>query len=182
MAKTPEKVYELMDQVWEAALPMAKAEVIELQKMIDAESKNFKFEAWDWWYYAEKLKKEKYDLDDEQLKPYFELKNVKEGMFAVANKLWGLTFEIRNDLPVPHEDATVYEVFDTDGTHQAILYMDFHPRESKQGGAWMSSYRKQSKVNGKNITPVITMVMNFSKPTSDKPSLLTFDEVQNHVS
>ena len=178
MAKTPDKVYELMDQVWEAALPMAKAEAVELQKMIDTEGGNFKLEAWDWWYYTEKLRKQKYDLDDEQLKPYFELSNVKEGMFAVAKELWGLTFKTRNDLPVPHEDATAYEVFDADGSHQAILYMDFHPRESKQAGAWMSSYRKQSKVDGKNITPVITMVMNFSKPTSDKPSLLTFEEVQ----
>jgi len=178
MAKTPDKVYELMDQVWDAALPMAKAEAVELQKMIDAEGDNFKLEAWDWWYYTEKLRKQKYDLDDEQLKPYFELTNVKEGMFTVANELWGLTFKIRDDLPVPHENAMAYEVFDVDGSHQAILYMDFHPRESKQAGAWMSSYRKQSKVDGKNITPVITMVMNFSKPSSDKPSLLTFEEVQ----
>lgn len=178
MAKTPENVYKLMDQVWDAALPMAKQEALELQKMITAEGGDFQLEAWDWWYYTEKLRKQKYDLDDEQLKPYFELSNVQQGMFTVANNLWGLTFKVREDLPKPHPDAIAYEVFDNDGTHQAILYMDFHPRSSKRTGAWMSSYRKQYKVDGENITPIITMVMNFSKPTGDSPSLLTFEEVQ----
>jgi peptidyl-dipeptidase Dcp len=135
-------------------------------------------EAWDWWYYAEKLRKQKYDLDDEQLKPYFELSNVQQGMFTVANNLWGLTFKVRDDLPKPHADAIAYEVFDTDGTHQAILYMDFFPRPSKRAGAWMSSYRKQYTRNGEFVTPVITMVMNFSKPSGDTPSLLTFEEVE----
>lgn len=177
MAKTPEMVYALMDQVWEAALPVAKAEAAELQGMIDAEGGTFKLQAWDWWYYAEKLRKQKYDLDDAQLKPYFELSNVQKGMFDVANKLWGLTFTERFDLPKPHPDAHTYEVFDTDGSHQAILLMDFFPRASKRSGAWMSSYRKQYVEDGKNVTPVITMVMNFSKPTGDTPSLLTFEEV-----
>jgi peptidyl-dipeptidase Dcp len=177
MAKTPENVYELIDKVWEAALPMAKQETIELQKMINAEGGGFQLEAWDWWYYTEKLRKQKYDLDDEQLKPYFELGNVQQGMFTVANNLWGLTFKVRDDLPKPHPDAIAYEVFDTDGTHQAILYMDFHPRASKRAGAWMSSYRKQYTKDGEFVTPVITMVMNFSKPTGDTPSLLTFEEV-----
>lgn len=177
MAKTPENVYALMDQVWEAAIPIAKQEAIEIQKMIDAENGNFNLEAWDWWYYAEKLRKEKYDLDDEQLKPYFELSNVQNGMFEVANKLWGLTFEERFDLPKPHPDAHTFEVFDNDGSHQAILLMDFFPRPSKRGGAWMSSYRKQYTKEDEFITPVITMVMNFSKPSGDTPSLLTFEEV-----
>lgn len=177
MAKTPENVYALMDKVWDAALPVAKQEVEELQNMIEVEGGDFKLEAWDWWYYAEKLRKQKYALDDEQLKPYFELSNVRAGMIEVANKLWGLTFEERFDMPKPHADAHVFEVFDNDGSHQAILYMDFHPRSSKRAGAWMSSYRKQSKVGGETITPVITMVMNFSKPTEDTPSLLTFEEV-----
>ena len=177
MAKTPDKVYALMDRVWEAALPVAKAEAAELQKMIDAENGGFKLEAWDWWYYAEKLRKEKYDLDDEQLKPYFELENVKNGMFGVANKLYGLSFKVRDDLPKPHPDAVTYEVFDNDGTHQAVLIMDFFPRESKRAGAWMSSYRKQQKRDGENISPIITMVMNFTKPTAESPSLLTFEEV-----
>lgn len=177
MAKTPEQVYGLMDQVWDAALPMAKEEAIELQKMINAEGNDFQLAAWDWWYYAEKLRKQKYDLDDEALKPYFELENVRKGMLDVATQLYGLTFVERFDMPKPHEDARTFEVFDFDGTHQAVLIMDFHPRASKRAGAWMSSYRKQYKVDGENITPVITMVMNFSKPTADKPSLLTFDEV-----
>ena len=177
MAKTPENVYKLMDQVWDAALPMAKQEAVELQKMIDAEGGDFQLEAWDWWYYTEKLRKQKFDLDDEQLKPYFELSNVQQGMFTVANNLWGLTFKVRDDLPKPHPDAIAYEVFDTDGTHQAILYMDFHPRASKRAGAWMSSYRKQYIKDGEFVTPVITMVMNFSKPTGETPSLLTFEEV-----
>lgn len=177
MAKNPENVYKLMDQVWEAALPMAKKEVVELQKMIDAEGGNFQLESWDWWYYTEKLRKQKYDLDDEQLKPYFELSNVQQGMFDVAYNLWGLTFKERFDLPKPHPDAQVYEVFDADGSHLSILYMDFHPRESKRAGAWMSSFRKQSGKGDEFVTPVITMVMNFSKPTGDTPSLLTFEEV-----
>jgi len=177
MAKNPENVYELLNRVWDAALPIAKKEAVRFQEMIDDEGGNFKLEAWDWWYYAEKLKKQQYDLDDELLKPYFELENVRKGMFDVASKLYGLTFVERFDIPKPHENAHTFEVFDFDGTHQAILIVDFFPRPSKRAGAWMSSYRKQYKINGQNITPVITMVMNFSKPTSGKPSLLTFEEV-----
>lgn len=177
MAKTPDRVYALMDKVWNAAVPIAKEEAKELQKMIEAEGNNFQLEAWDWWYYAEKLRKEKYALDDELLKPYFELENVRIGMLDVATKLYGITFEERFDMPKPHEDARTFEVFDNDGSHLSVLIMDFFPRSSKQAGAWMSSYRKQYKVDGENISPVITMVMNFSKPTTDKPSLLTFEEV-----
>lgn len=178
MAKTPENVYALMDQVWAAALPIAKKEAAELQTMLEVDFPGEKLQPWDWWYYSEKLRKEKYDLDEEQLKPYFELSNVQKGMFDVANKLYGLTFKELNDMPKPHPDAHCYEVLDTDGSHQAILYMDFFPRESKRAGAWMSSYQKQYKQDGKNVSPVITMVMNFSKPTADAPSLLTFEEVQ----
>ncbi|MBN2172607.1 MAG: M3 family metallopeptidase [Bacteroidales bacterium] len=177
MAKTSDRVYKLLDQIWEAALPVAKNEAVELQKIIDSEDGNFKLEPWDWWYYAEKQRKEKYDLDDELLKPYFELENVRKGMFEVATNLYGLSFEERFDVPKPHPDARTFEVFDTGGTHQAVLILDFFPRPSKQSGAWMSSYRKQSKEDDRNISPIITMVMNFSKPTSDKPSLLTFEEV-----
>lgn len=177
MAKNPEKVYELMDKIWAAALPVAKEEAEELRKMIAADGKDHKLEPWDWWYYSEKLRKEKYDLDEEQLKPYFELTNVYNGMFDVANKLFGLTFRVRDDIPKPHPDAITYEVLDNDGTHQAVLIMDFFPRASKEGGAWMSSYRKQYRTDDQYVTPVITMVMNFSKPTADKPSLLSFEEV-----
>ena len=177
MAKNPENVYRLMGQVWEAALPVARQEALELQKMIVSEGDDFKLQPWDWWYYAEKVRKEKYDLSEEELKPYFELTRVREGMFEVANKLYGLTFEVRDDIPVYHPEVTAYEVKDFDGSHVGILYQDFFPRASKQGGAWMNSYRKQFMMDGENVSPVITMVMNFTKPTAEEPSLLTFDEV-----
>lgn len=177
MAKNPENVYQLMGQVWEAALPVARQEALELQKKIASEGGDFKLQPWDWWYYAEKVRKEKYDLSEEELKPYFELTRVREGMFEVADKLYGLTFEVREDIPVYHPEVTAYEVKDHDGSHVGILYQDFFPRASKQGGAWMNSYRKQFMMDGENVSPVITMVMNFTKPTAEEPSLLTFDEV-----
>ncbi len=177
MAKTPDKVYELLDNIWEAALPMSKKEVIELQAMIDSEGKKFTLQPWDWWYYAEKLRKAKYDLSDEMLKPYFELENVRKGMFDVAFKLYGLQFTERKDIPKYHEDVIVFEVKEADGSHIGILYQDFFPRASKSGGAWMNSYRKQYKIDGENVSPIITMVMNFTKPTAEQPSLLTFEEV-----
>lgn len=177
MAKTPEKVYDLMQQVWDAALPVAKKEAGELQKMIYADEETFDLKPWDWWYYAEKLRKQRYDLDEEALKPFFKLENVKKGMFDVANRLYGLTFKVRDDVPGYHPDAHAYEVIDRDGTHVGILFMDFFPRASKRPGAWMSSFRKQYRLNGENVSPVITMVMNFTKPAGDTPSLLNFDEV-----
>jgi len=177
MAKTPSKVYDFLNNIWLKALPAAKKEVTELQKIVDKEKGGFDIEAWDWWYYAEKLRKEKYDLDEEQLRPYFELQNVRKGAFEVASKLYGLEFKERFDIPKYHDDAQVFEVLDEDGSHRAILYMDFFPRASKRSGAWMSSFRKQSNKNGKNITPIITIVCNFSKPSGDKPALLTYEEV-----
>lgn len=177
MAKKPENVYTRLDEVWKAALPKAKEEAIALQEVIDAEGGNFKLEAWDWWFYTEKLRKQKYALDDEILKPYFQLENVRQGMFEVATQLWGLQFVEHNDYPKYHPDVKTIEVLEADGTHIGVLLQDFHPRASKRGGAWMSSFRKgYSNENGWQ-TPIIVMVMNFSKPTADKPSLLTFDEV-----
>ena len=178
MAKNAKNVYDFMDQLWEKALPMAKAEVKELQKVIDAEGGNFKLEAWDWWYYAEKLRKEKYDLNEEELRPYFKLENVIDGAFTIANKLYGLTFNERKDIPTYHPEAHVFEVLDIDNSHLGVLYMDFFPRESKRAGAWMTEFRQQSKENGKDIRPVISVVCNFSKPTGDTPALLNFDEVE----
>ncbi|MCF8373199.1 MAG: M3 family metallopeptidase [Bacteroidales bacterium] len=178
MAKTPENVFNFMDQLWEKALPMAKAEVVELQKLIDAEKGGFKLEAWDWWYYAEKLRKAKYDLDEEEMRPYFKLENVIDGAFAVAHNLYGISFNERTDIPTYHPEAHVFEVLNNDNTHLGILYMDFFPRESKRGGAWMTEFRQQSNKDGKDIRPVITVVCNFSKPTGDTPSLLNFDEVE----
>lgn len=177
MAKSPENVYNFLDGVKEPALKMAEKEAAELQKLIDSEGGGFSLKPWDWWYYAEKLKKQKYDLDEELLRPYFKLENVLNGMFAVADKLYGLQFKKMSDVPVYHSDVQTFEVVEADGSHVGILYMDFYPRASKGGGAWMTSFRKQSKKDGVNLPPVISMVMNFSKPTSDKPALLSYDEV-----
>jgi len=177
MAKQPENVYDLLNKLWEPALTISKKEAYELQAMIYEEGNNFKLEPWDWWFYAEKLKKAKYDFDDEILRPYFKLENVRNGAFTVANKLYGITFEELTDIPKYHEDVKVFEVKEADGSHIGILYTDYFPRASKRGGAWMSAYRKQSNIDGKKITPVITNVCNFSKPTGDKPALISFEEV-----
>ncbi|MBI2279558.1 MAG: M3 family metallopeptidase [Bacteroidetes bacterium] len=178
MAKTPEAANELLVNLWNRALPMAKQEVAEMQKIIDAEGGNFKLASWDWSYYAEKVRKAKYDLDEEELKPYFELNNVRKGLFDVIGNLYHIKFIERNDIPTPHPDALAYEVQENNGKHIGIFFMDFHPRESKRGGAWMSSYRDQSYKDGKLVTPIITNVLNFTKPTADKPALLTFEEVE----
>ena len=177
MAKNPENVYTLLDQLWKPALARAKQEAEEFQEMIYQEGHDFELESWDWWYYAEKVKKAKYDLDEEMTRPYFKLENVIDGVFTLANKLWGITFEERYDIPRYHEDVKVFEVKDTDGSHLGILYTDYFPRASKRGGAWMNNYREQSNIGGEEIRPIITNVGNFSKPTGDKPSLLSLDEV-----
>ncbi|MBC8876987.1 MAG: M3 family metallopeptidase [Planctomycetes bacterium] len=177
MAKKPENVYKLLDELWQPALKRAKAEAADMQKMIDEEGGGFKLESWDWWYYAERVKKAKYDLDEEMLRPYFKLENVLAGAFEVASRLFGLQFEERTDVPKYHEDVKVFEVKEADGTHVGILYVDYFPRASKRGGAWMGEFREQSIVNGEDIRPVIYNVGNFSKPMADKPSLLSFDEV-----
>jgi peptidyl-dipeptidase Dcp len=176
MAKTPEKVYELLNQLWEPALKVAQQEADEMQKMIYAEGNDFKLQPWDWWYYAEKVKKAKYDLDDEQLRPYFQLENVRQGVFALAGKLYGVTFNKRDDIPKYHPDVEIFEVKEADGTHIGILYTDYYPRASKRGGAWMNSLRKQSKREGSMVTPVICNVGNFTKPTGDTPALISFEE------
>lgn len=177
MAKVPENVYELLDKLWTPALKRAKAEARELQKMINREGNDFALEPWDWWYYAEKLKKEKYDLDDEILRPYFQLKNVRQGAFDLATKLWGITFTERKDIPIYHEDVKVFEVKEADGSHIGIFYTDYFVRASKRGGAWMNNYRDQYVENGENVTPIVTNVCNFSKPAGEKPSLLSLDQV-----
>lgn len=177
MAKTPEAVYNLLNQLWTPALAMARKEANELQAMILAEGDSFKLAPWDWWFYAEKVKKAKYDLDEEMLRPYFKLENVIDGVFMVANRLYGITFKERKDIPIYHPDVKVFEVKEADGSHVAILFVDYFPRASKRGGAWMSEYRQQFKLDGRMITPVICNVGNFSKPTADKPSLLSFEEV-----
>ena len=177
MAKTPDNVYKLLDQVWAGALPTAKSEAAEMQKMIDAEGGNFELAPWDWWYYSEKLRKQKYDLDEELLRPYFKLENVRDGAFMVANKIYGITFKEIHDVPVYHPDVQSFEVLDEDGSHIGILFMDFYPRKSKRVGAWMSEFEGQYKKDGKNVPPIITTNFNFTKPTADKPALLSFEEV-----
>ncbi|MCI0514703.1 M3 family metallopeptidase [candidate division KSB1 bacterium] len=177
MAQVPEKVYQLLQQLWQPALGRAQAEARALQAMITQAGQNFKLQPWDWWYYAEKVKKAKYDLDDEVLRPYFQLENVRQGAFDVAQRLWGLRFEPRPDLPTYHPEIKAFEVKEADGAHIGILYCDYHPRASKRGGAWMSEFRKQSKIDGKPVTPVVTNVFNFSRPTADTPALLSYEEV-----
>lgn len=178
MAKTPQAVYDLLNKLWEPALNVAKKERDDMQQMIYDEGHDFELEGWDWWYYSEKVKKAKYDLDEEELRPYFEVTSVIKGVFDLSTKLWGITFEERNDIPKYHPDVKTFEVKDRDGSHIAILYTDYFPRESKRGGAWMSSFRKQSvDRDGNFVTPVIYNVGNFSKPTADKPALLSVDNV-----
>lgn len=176
MAKTPEKVFSFLGQVWNAALPVAKAEAAAQQELINKEGGKFKLAPWDWWYYTEKIKKQKYDLDDELTRPYFKIDNVMEGMFYVANQLYGLTFTRRTDIPKYHPDVNTFEV-KRDGKHVGILMIDNYPRLSKRGGAWCGAFRGQSRdINGKMIYPIVTMVTNSTPPTSDKPALLTSEE------
>ncbi len=177
MAENSDNVYKLLNQLINAALPIAKEEVKELQKVMDKENPGQKIEAWDWRYYAEKVRQEKYDLSEEALRPYFELENSLNGMFQVADKLWGLKFTERKDIPVYHKDVRVFEVKEADGSSIGLLYMDFFPRAGKRGGAWMTSFRKQHIKDGKNVKPLISTVFNFTKPTGDKPALLSFDHV-----
>jgi peptidyl-dipeptidase Dcp len=177
MAKTPATVIGFLKRLWMPALERAKAEAAEMQQLIDEEKGGFKLASWDWWYYAEKLRKGKYDLDDSALRPYFKLENVQQGMFTLAEKLWGLKFVTRKDIPVYHPDVRVAEVREGDGTLLGILYMDFFPRDNKQGGAWSGGFRGTFYKNGKRVVPFATLVGNFTKPTAGTPSLLSIDEV-----
>lgn len=178
MAKTPENVLTLLTQLWDAALPMATQEAKELQKMIDKEGGNFKLKSWDWWYYTEKLRKEKYALEESELRPYFSLASVQDGTYELVKRIFGLNIVRRDDIPVYHEDVQVWEVQEENGDHIGILLVDYFPRASKRGGAWMSSYRKQMGAGDDFVTPVIVNVGNFTKPTANEPSLLSLDEVQ----
>lgn len=174
MAKNADNVMNLLNDLWNYALPKAKAEAIELQKLMDKEGKGEKLEAWDWWYYTEKLRKEKYNLSEEETKPYFKLENVREGAFTVANKLYGITLNKLEGIPTYHSDVEVFEVKDTDGSQLGIFYVDYFPRPGKSGGAWMSNYREQQGP----IRPFVCNVASFTKPIGNTPSLLTMDEVE----
>lgn len=178
MAKNPETVFHFMEQVWDAALPVAKEEARAQQEMIDEEGGDFDLASWDWWYYTEKIKKEKFDLNDEMVRPYLVLKNAQQGMFDVATKLYGITFKKRTDIPTYHEEAEVFEVTDKDGSHLGLLYTDWHPRPGKRVGAWTTGFRRAHYRDGKKITPIVSVVGNFSRPAGNKPALLTFEEVE----
>ncbi|NLI86979.1 MAG: M3 family metallopeptidase [Bacteroidales bacterium] len=177
MAKTPEAVYDFLNQVMEPALIAATRDKDDMQAIINREGGTFKLAPWDWWYYAEKLKKEKFNLDESELKPYFKLENVRDGMFYVANQLYGITFTRRTDLPIYHPDVEVFEVKNETGAHIGLLYLDYFPRAGKRVGAWCGRFRQQTYENGKRITPIVTMVTNFTPPTGNTPALLTWDEV-----
>ena len=178
MAKTPENVYKFLNDVWKPTVHTAKLEVAEMQKIVNEDGGKFNIQPWDWWYYAEKVKKQKYALDEEMLRPYFQLDNVIQGVFAVAQKLYGISFVERKDIQIYHPDVKVFEVKEANGKHLGVLYTDYFPRESKNNGAWCGSFRDQYNLDGKFVTPLVYNVGNFSKPTADKPALLSVDEVE----
>ncbi len=178
MAKTPANVYKFLNDLWKPATKRANAEVKDMQGIIDREGNKFKLAAWDWFYYAEKVKKEKYSLDEEMLRPYLKMENVLKGAFDVAAKLYGIQFVERTDIQVYHPDVKVFEVQEADGKHIGIFYYDYFPRDSKRSGAWSGEFRTESNIGGKHITPLVFNVGNFSKPTSDKPALMSKDEVE----
>lgn len=182
MAKNPAAVEALLENLLEKAKPLAQRDVKEISAYAKREGLEGELQPWDFSYYAERLKKEKYDLSDEMLKPYFKLENVEKAVFALADSLYGLKFVPAEDLPVYHKDVKVYDVQESDGRHLALLYLDFFPRESKRGGAWMTEFSGQHfNADGVEERPVVSLVMNFSKPTETEPSLLTFDEVSTFL-
>ena len=176
MLKTPNEVYELLIKLWEPAVKRAKAEVADMQAVADAEGQNFEIAAWDWWHYSEKVRKEKYDLDESAIKPYLSLDNVLQGVFNTTNKLWGLNFTELFDIDLYHPDARVWEVTDIDGSHLGIFIGDYFTRSNKRGGAWMSSFKGQSNLDGRE-RPIVVNVCNFPAPVGDNPALLSFDNV-----
>ena len=176
MAKTTEAVCTLFDQVWPSVLKKANEELNDIKAEIRKEGKNFEPMGWDWSYYANKSKQAKYAMDENELRPYLKLENVRDGMFLLANKLYGVTFTQVDSIPLPHPEATAFECKDQDGTHLGLLYLDFFPRASKRGGAWCGRYRNQTYVDGQRKAPIVTVVCNFSKPAAGQPSLLTADE------
>lgn len=178
MAQTPEAAYNLLMTIWNAAVPKAKAEAAELQQMMDAEGKGEKLEAWDWWYYTEKLREQKYALSESELRPYFSLDNVRKGAFMVSEKLFGMQFRPVEGLDLYHPEVETFEVLDADGSHLALFYTDYFPRATKRAGAWMTNFVDASDIDGENQRPIIVNVGNFTRPTADTPSLLTIDETR----
>ena len=183
MAENSQNVYKLLNDLLEAYLPAARQEVKEVEDTARRhEGADFKLRPWDFGYYAHKLQLEKYDIDAEMLRPYFELSRVKQGVFGLATRLYGITFKENAAIPVYHPDVTAYEVFDRDGSFLAVLYADFHPRKGKQSGAWMTSYKDQWIDNeGKNHRPHVSVTMNLTQPTASRPALLTLGEVETFL-
>jgi peptidyl-dipeptidase Dcp len=177
MAKTPTEVLSFLESLLEKAKPKAEEEIREVASFAKELDGIETIERWDFAYYSELLKKAKYELDDEILRPYFQLEKVIEGVFQTTQKLYGLQFILNKDIPVYHPEVTAYEVRDREGKYLSVFYADFFPRTGKRNGAWMTSYRGQSVENGEDIRPHISIVCNFTKPTKTKPSLLTFNEV-----
>lgn len=181
MAKSSENVNNFLQKLLDASLPAAKQEVVELDAFAQKSGLEGGIQRWDWAFYTQKYINEKFQINDEMLKPYFELERVKKGVFALANKLFGLNFKANTNVEVYHPDVTVYEVTDINGKFLAVLYFDFFPRETKSNGAWMTVFREQSKRNGVDNRPFVQIVCNFTKPTADTPALLTFDEVNTFL-
>lgn len=177
MSKTADAVYALLDELWTPSIKMAKEELVDIQNEIKKEGNSFEAEGWDWRYYFEKAKISKFNLDENEVRPYLKLENVRDGAFYVANKLYGITFTPIGSIPLPHPDAEAFECKDKDGTSLGVLYMDYFPRSSKRGGAWCGSYRPQTYADGKRVSPVVTIVCNFTPPSAPgQPALLSADE------
>ena len=179
MAKDSKTVDKFLIDIFNPAQQLAKKELAEMQTIADKEGAGFKLEGWDWWYYAEKLRKAKYDFDENYIKPYLTVDNVRNGMFMAANKLYGISFTQNTNLPIYYPGVETYEVKEANGDFLGILYLDYYPRESKSGGAWCTSFRESGHdINGKKIYPVISLVMNFTPASGDTPALLTWDETE----
>ena len=178
MARTPATVYEFLNRLWEPALKVAQQERNAMQAMINKEEKPFPLASWDWWYYAEKVKKAEYDLDEDALRPFFKMEYVRQGAFDVASRLFGLQFIERKDIPKYADDVAVFEVKGMDGAHIGIIYTDYFLRGGKRPGAWMGSLRSFGRMGDSTVTPVVYNVGNFSGPTGDKPALLSLEEVE----
>jgi peptidyl-dipeptidase Dcp len=181
MAETPVKVYNFLNEMLKSSMPVAKLEVEEVKKYALSLGSDINIEGWDWRYYSEKLKKQKFDINDEETRPYFKLENVQKGVFELAKRLYGLSFKENKLIPVYNPDVTAYEVYDENGKYLAVLYLDFFPRDGKQQGAWATTYKQQHKKDGIDYRPHISLVFNFTKPTSEKPSLLTYEEVRTFL-
>ena len=177
MAENPKRVNDFIQQLHVASLPFAKKEFAEVKDFAKKLGLDIDLQPWDWSFYSEKLKNKNFGFDEQQVKPYFQLEKVRNGVFDLATRLYGLTFKENKEIPVYQADVKAYDVFDQDGSFLSVLYLDFFPREGKSGGAWMNDLRPESRINGKIVKPIITVVCNFTKPTETKPSLLTFYEV-----